>query len=164
MTNEKTFKTKTGFCHVLPDKIVLTRDGVAGTTAKVIVGNTISRILVIYGGLAIWLLYIAFDRYRHGQNIQSLLSGLVGLYLVYAITRNIRNSATPVIDRDKIRSVKFIQGITGLTRSRFEVLFEEEPNRIKKRLILLPGSLTDGKNETEKALRIMTEEKMLTTL
>ena len=46
MESEKTFKTKTGFCHILPDKIILTRDGVVGNVAKVTVGNNITRILL----------------------------------------------------------------------------------------------------------------------
>jgi hypothetical protein len=47
MESEKIFKTKTGFCHILPDKIVLKRDGVVGNAAKVTVGNNIARILLI---------------------------------------------------------------------------------------------------------------------
>ena len=57
MESEKKFKTKTGFCHILPDKIVLTRDGVVGNMAKVMLGNNISRILIIYGLIAIALIY-----------------------------------------------------------------------------------------------------------
>lgn len=49
MEKENIFRTKTGFCHVLPDKIVLTRDGIIGNLSKVIVGNKIQQILIIYG-------------------------------------------------------------------------------------------------------------------
>jgi hypothetical protein len=48
-----------------------------------------------------------------------------------------------------------------LTRSRFEVKFEDENGKIKKRLIMLPGSLTGGKIETEKAIKLMKEERLL---
>ncbi len=162
MDNEKTFKTKTGFCHILPNKIVLTRDGIIGNVAEVTVGNNISRILFIYGALSVWLFYFAFDSYRNGQITPSLLYGLLGVYLVYGITSSINNSATPIIDRQKIQKVKFKKGITGLTRSRFEVVFKDEQGKLKKRLIMLPGSLTNGQNETKKALKIMVEEKIIT--
>ena len=33
--------------------------------------------------------------------------------------------------------------------------FEQDDGKIKSRLIMLPGSLNDGTNETEKALEIM---------
>lgn len=160
MDNEKIFKTKTGFCHILPDKIILTRDGIIGNVAKVTVGNNISRILIIYGIISVGLFYFAFDSYENEQIIQSILFGLIGIYLVYGITSSINNSATPIIERQKIKNVKFKKAILGLTRSRFEICFEDENGKNKKRLIMLPGSLTNGQNETEKALRIMSEENL----
>ena len=162
MENEKTFKTKTGFCHILPDKIVLTRDGIIGNVASVTVGNNVSRILIIYVGLAIGLFYFAFDDYKKGQIAQPIFFGLLGMYLVYGIVNSFNNSATPIIDRRKIREVKLKKAIAGLTRSRFEVLFEDEQGKIKKRLIMLPGSMSDGQNETEKAIKIMVDEKLIT--
>ncbi|WP_276978419.1 phosphoribosylaminoimidazolesuccinocarboxamide synthase [Flavobacterium filum] len=162
MNNEKTFKTKTEFCHILPDKIVLTRNGIIGNVAKVTVGNNISRILIIYGGLSIGLFYFAFDNYRNGQVAQPILFGILGIYLVYGILNSINNSSTPIIDRQKIKEVKFKKAFSSLTRSRFEVLFEDEQSKLRKRIIMLPGSLTDGQSETEKAVKIMTDEKLIT--
>ena len=43
MEQEKTFKTKTGYCHILPDKIVLTRNNTLGTVTKGIFGNNMAR-------------------------------------------------------------------------------------------------------------------------
>jgi hypothetical protein len=162
MDNEKTFRTKTGFCHILPDKIVLTRDGVMGNIAKVTVGNSISIILITYSGLSIGLFYFAFESYKNGQIAQPILLGLLGIFLVFEVVNSINNSATPIIDRQKIKDVKLKKAIVGLTRSRFEVLFEDEQGRIKKRLIMLPGSLTNGQSETEKAIKIMKDEKLIT--
>jgi hypothetical protein len=65
---ENTFKTKTGFCHVLPDKIVISRDGIVGNVAKRVVGNTISRILMVYGSLAMFLAYAAIKDYQEGES------------------------------------------------------------------------------------------------
>ncbi|AFM02745.1 hypothetical protein Fleli_0256 [Bernardetia litoralis DSM 6794] len=161
MESEKTFKTKTGFCHILPDKIILTRDGVVGNVAKVTVGNNIARTLVIYGAITVGLFYFGYEAYKNGQTLQPILFGLIGLYLIYGIVSSLNNSATPTIDREKIKDVKLKKAIKGLTRSRFEVLFEDENGKIKKRLIMLPGSLTDGQNETENAVEIMREEQLL---
>ncbi|MBX7242096.1 MAG: phosphoribosylaminoimidazolesuccinocarboxamide synthase [Bacteroidia bacterium] len=163
MDKEKIFKTKTGFCHILPDRIVLTRDGIIGNVAKMAVGNTISGILMIYGGLSIALFYFAFAGYKNGQILQSIVSWLLGAYLVYGIVNSINNSATPIIYRQKIKEISVKKGNAGLTRTRFEVLFEDEQGKIKKRLIMLPGSLSDGQGETEKAIKIMTDEKLLSS-
>lgn len=161
MNDEQTFKTKTGFCHILPDKIILTRDGIIGNVAKVTVGNNISRILLIYCGISAFLFYSAFELFKTEQTFQAIFFSFLGLLLVYGIFNSLNNSATPIIDRNKIKTVKFKKGIEGISRSRFEVLFEDEKGKIKKRLIMLPGSLTNGQNETEKALRIMKEEKLV---
>jgi len=161
MNNEKIFKTKTGFCHILPDKIVLTRDGIIGNVAEVTVGNNISRILIIYGAVSIILFYLAFYSYNNGEIFKSVLLVLLAIFLIYGIIASINNSATPIIDRQKIKDVKFKKGVTGLTRPRFEVFFENENGKTKKRLIMLPGSLSDGQNETKEALKIMMDEKLI---
>lgn len=161
MEQEKTFKTKTGFCHILSDKIVLTRDGIVGNVAKVTVGNNIAKILIIYGAITVGLFYFAFEAFQNGQTLQPILFGLIGIYLIYGIFNSMNNSATPIIDRQRIKDVKFKKAITGLTRSRFEVIFEDESGKIKKRLIMLPGSINDGQNETQKAVEIMKEEQLL---
>ena len=161
MESQNTFKTKTGFCHILPDKIVLSRGGVMGSTSDIVVGNSINRVLIIYGIITIYLLYSAINNFQSGHIIISIIYTLVGLFLLYGIISSLNNSATPVIERSSIRNIKLKEAIFGLTRSRFEVLFEDEDGKIKKRLIMLPGSLTGGKRETEKAVKIMQMENLL---
>jgi hypothetical protein len=157
---ERSFRTKTGFCQITDDQIILSRDGIGGNVAKVTVGNSISRILIIYGLASLLLWYYAFSQYHHGQMIEAILFGALGAYLAWGIVRSLNNSAAPVIDRKAIRQVKFVSGSRGLTRSRFEVLFDES-GRTKKRLILLPGSLSDGESETEKAVAVMRSERLI---
>ena len=93
MENEKIFKTDTGFCQILPDKIVLTRD-------------KISRVLKADGGLSLVLFYFALDNYIDGQRVLSILIGLVGIWAVYGVASSISNSATLIIDRQRIKEVK----------------------------------------------------------
>ncbi|MCL7764669.1 phosphoribosylaminoimidazolesuccinocarboxamide synthase [Polaribacter sp. Z014] len=158
---EKVFKTKTGFCHILPDKIILTRGGIIGNVAKVAVGKNITRILIIYGGVSAFLLYSAFDSFQKNQVPISIFYSIVGLFLIYGIFTSLNNSATSIIERNDIKSIKFKKAIFGITRSRFEVLFIDQNRKIKKRIIMLPGSMKNGKKETENAKKIMKEEKLL---
>lgn len=162
MENENTFKTKTGYCHILPDKIVLTRDGIIGNISKTVNGNGIIKILLIYSAIAIYLLYKGYSSFIKEERFSALFFIIVAFYLIYSIIKSINNSATPMILRDKIKDVKFINAIPRVTRSRFEILFEDEKGKIKKRMIMLPGSLNDGENETKKALEIMKSEKIIT--
>lgn len=162
MEFEKKFKTKTGFCHILPDKIILTRDGIIGNVAKNTVGNGISRILIIYSSFAFFLLFFGFKAYQENKVVTALFYIFFACYLLFKVKQSMNYSATSTIERDKIKEVKFIDAKYGATRSRFEVLFEDEKGKIKTRLILLPGSLNDGENETKKALEIMKIEKIYT--
>jgi len=158
MAEEKIFRTKTGYCHVLEDKIVLTRDGAIGKVAAVSIGNNIARPLIIYGIIAITLLLLSCKGFQEGDPIRASLFVVLGVFLIANIIRSRHNSATPVIDREKIKNIEFKQAITGATRAYFIIYFETDRKQIKRRYIFLPGSLNNGALETEKALQIMTEE------
>ena len=158
MNTENTFRTKTGYCHITEDKIILTRDGIIGNLAKATMGNNIARPLIIYGLISLGLFFLAFKSFSEGEKVSANISLILGLLLVVNIIRSFNNSATPVIDRDRIRDIEFKNAITGATRSYFIIHFENDKGDLKRRLILLPGSLTNGKEETQKALQIMTSE------
>jgi hypothetical protein len=160
MATKKVFRTKTGFCHVTADKIILTRDGVIGDISNVTVGKSISRILVIYGLLSIGLIYFAYGSYVKGNTAMTLFFAFIGVYLIYGIIKSRNNSATSIIERRDIKSVTYNPGISGLTRSRFEVEFDDN-GQIKKRLIMLPGTLRGGQSESNKAVQIMRDEKLI---
>lgn len=160
METEKKFKTKTGFCHIFSDKIILTRDGIIGDIAKFSAGNNIARILIIYCLLSIFLFYQAYNSFLNGNVFISIFLGIMGIYFVYNVLISLNNSATPVIERKNIKTIKFINGTNGITRSRFEVYFQNN-GKIKKRLILLPGSLSNGNSETQKAVQLMKEEGLI---
>lgn len=160
MQNGKIFKTKTGYCHILSDKIILTRDGIIGNVSQVIVGNGISRILIIYLAIALMLLYFAFNAYQENKIVTALFNIVLAGFVMYKLKSSMNYSATPIIERNKIKEVKFIDAKYGAARSRFEVVFEDEKGNLKTRLILLPGSLSYGQVETEKALEIMKSENI----
>jgi len=157
---DKIFRTKTGYCHVLPDKIVLTRNGILGDAAEVVSGN-ITRTLIIYGIITVYFAYKGVNMFLKGDNIWGVLYFLVVIFNIYSIVNSLNNSATPVIERSKIKKIVFNDAKLGLTRSVFEVLFENKNGKVKKRLIMLPGSLSNGNEETKKALCIMKEEGLL---
>ncbi|RKD86384.1 phosphoribosylaminoimidazolesuccinocarboxamide synthase [Mangrovibacterium diazotrophicum] len=161
METEKRFKTKTGYCHILADKIVLTRDGIIGNIANVTVGNTINRILIIYVLISIALIYFAIENFNKHDDFSAILLLLFSIYLIYGIFNSLNNSATPVIERQSIQHTKFVKGITGLTRARFVVIFTDDKGKTKKRLIMLPGTLTGGKSETDIAYNLMKEENFI---
>ena len=155
MKTEQIFKTKTGFCHILEDKIVLTRDGIIGNIAELTTGKSIYRILGIYGIMTTFLLYMAYTKVIKDDWIEFAVYCGIGIFLIYSLIKSINLSASPIIERNKIKNVEFKPAKKFLTRSYFKVNFEQKDGKIKSRLIMLPGSLNNGTNETEKALGIM---------
>src|SRR6478609_2829862 len=99
MGPEKVFKTKTGYCHVLQDKIVLTRDGAIGNISKLTKGDNIARPLIIYGLISVGLFALAIKGFNQGQNGPAFLFVILGMLLVFGILKSLNNSGTPVIDR-----------------------------------------------------------------
>jgi hypothetical protein len=158
---ENKFRTKTGYCHILEDRILLTRDSIVGNISEIAVGNNISRILIIYAIISIFLFYFAFEYYREEKSASMVFNVILGLFLVYSIKKSWNNSAASIIQRESIKEVKFMNAKYGATRSVFEIIFEDLDGKLKKRLILLPGSLNNGPEETEKALAIMKNNKLI---
>lgn len=160
MENEKTFKTKLGFCHILPDKIILTKDGIIGNISETVIGNNITKILIRHGLFSIGSFYFSYTTYKNNQPLLAGSMLLLGIFMTYGIFVSLNNSTTPIILRNQIKKV-VLKKANGFTRTYFEIYFEDENSKIKKRLIMLPGSLTNGKEETEKAIKLFSEEGLL---
>ena len=161
MEQINTFRTKSGFCQILSDKIILKRDGTIGKFSKFLVGDNITRILVIYSVIVLFLFFFAFKAFEENKIASFIFNSSFAIYLLFKIKQSLNFSATPIIERSKIKEVKFYDAKFGATRSRFEVIFEDEKGNLKTRLILLPGSLDNGESETNKALEIMKTEKLI---
>lgn len=161
MAKEKKFRTKTGYCQIFPDKIVIAREGVRGELAEAVYGNKISRALIVYSVLALVFLFFAFIYYIFGKTINAIVCVLFVLWLIITVLFSLNNSAAPVIKRNSIIKAKFVKGIPFITRSRFVIYFKDEKGRKKKRLILLPGSLCNREEAEKEALKIMKGEKFI---
>jgi hypothetical protein len=155
------FRTKTGYCHILGDRIVLMRDGIAKNIAKVALGNNIYRIIILYSLISIFLFYFAFKYFKEGKIASTVFNSFLGLFFIYKIKQSLNYSAISIIERDRIKEVKFMNAKFGAIRSAFEIVFENTHGKLKKSLILLLGSLDNETLETEKALEIMKNKKVV---
>ncbi|MFC6996738.1 hypothetical protein [Rufibacter roseus] len=160
MQFEKIFRTKTGYCHVLPQKIAFTRDGILGNLTEKSTGARVANLFAVYGLIALFLLYQAITSYQTNHTFQATFFGLLSGYLFVGILRSRNNTAVQSIARENIQKVKFKKA-TSLSRAYFEVFYKDEENRTKKRLILLPGSASDGTEEIDRATKIFKEENLI---
>lgn len=155
------FKTKTGFCYVLPDRIILTRDGVQGGLSKMIVGDDMVKTRIIYVIFLGALCYFALEFYDRNDTGSLVWNAILALVPIYGLISSFRNSAVPIIERKNIKSITFNEGKPGFKRPRFEVMFLNDRGKLIKRLIMLPGSLSDGEVETVGAIKLFKEEGLL---
>jgi hypothetical protein len=152
MQDKQTFRTKTGTCTITPDEIVLTRLGHRVSSA--VVGNSIIRILAIYGIMGGVLLALGVRVLLHGDTGPGVLLLLWGALVVGNVVVSRNNSAAAMVKRSAIRKVTAHRPRFPLTRGYFTVFFEEE-GRLRKRLIMLPGSMHGGGEEYRRAEAMM---------
>lgn len=156
MQDIQTFRTKTGTCTITPDEIVLTSSGhgVSSAIARRMFGNSIIRILTIYGIVGGVLVALGVRALLRGDTGPGVLLLLWGALFVGNVVVSRNNSATAVVKRSAIRKVTAHRPRPPLTRGYFAVFFEEE-GRLRKRLIMLPGSMHGGSEEYRRAEAMM---------
>ncbi len=148
------FRTKTGTCQITPDQIILTRTGMRGQVAALIFGNSIQRVVVIYGVLALLAFIFTLIAIVERDPMGTILYGVLALVCVWSILDAQRKSASPVIDRKSIRRVRAHPPHVPVTRGYFTVEYEDK-GQTRERSIILPGALEDGKGEFQRALDLL---------
>lgn len=157
---ENSFRTKTGTCTITENQIILTREGLRGGLAKVMFGVSVDRVLIMYVLIGIILLVSAFMSFVGGSNGMGVFTSVVGvIFLWNAITAR-NNSASPVIERSTIQSVEAHLPRPPFTRGYFAVQFDDN-GKLKKRLIILPGSMQGGSEEFNRAKDLLMQVGLL---
>lgn len=153
-TPATTFRTKTGFCHVLPDQLLFTKSNlpdkrlVKNTSWQIIVSQVARVVFILLIGLLSWA------EFRNGNFGMGLLMALAVVFFLFMLQQSWNDSSTSVIASNRIQHIR-LRETSGLgKRSYFEVYFANENDKRKRRLILMPGTLDDGEVETERAISI----------
>jgi len=157
---EQTFRTKTGICTITDDQIAISRTGARGTLSNFLVGQSISRVLVVYGLLSLICFATSYMSIRSGDFVTGTFTCLVGLWMARAVYASRHNSAVPIIERSTIRKIEQHAPRPPATRGYFVVHFEEGGN-LRKRMIMLPGSLEGGQAEYAHAISVLSEAGLI---
>jgi hypothetical protein len=89
-----------------------------------------------------------------GRDVWRRMTLLWGTLFVRNVVASRNNSAAAMIKRSAIQTVTAHPPRPPLTRGYFAVFFEEE-GRLRKRLIMLPGSMHGGREQYRRAEAIM---------
>lgn len=156
-----TFMTQKGYCHLLPDRIVLTEDGHYNRPLvqqrqkrKVIYETLISLAFIAF------MIYMVIRIYPEDHFWSVTLTILTGMMCIRLVASWFY-SQTAVIPRSSIRNVRFIKAFPYLMRSRLIVTFEDANGKQQKRFIPLPGWLNEGDRHTAEAIALLEKEELL---
>ena len=158
MQPAKKFTTKTGYCHVLEDRIVFTPRSFIGRLGDLTIQGRMKRILLVFTLLALFILYLAYENYRNNEIFWAGLFGVIGGYLIYGIIKGLNTSMHPIIQRAKIEKVKLRKAIQGISPANFEITFRDAKGAEKKRIITLLSPIDENRLEIQNAMRIMRDE------
>lgn len=158
MQSTKKFHTKTGYCHVLEDRIIFTPRSFIGRLADLTIEGRMKRMLLIFVLLTLFILYLAYENYRNNEIFWTGLFGIIAGYLIYGIIKGLNTSMHPIIERAQIKKVKYFKAISGISSAYFEISFHDGKGSEKKRIITLLSPIEENRLEIQNAMRIMRDE------
>jgi hypothetical protein len=157
---ECSFRTKTGTCTVTPQQIVLARQGFGGSLARLLYGQSILRLRILYGVLGAASLALGVWAFTSDDYVTGVLLSAMALVCLWSLIASRGDSAATTIERNAVTSVDVHEPHPPLTRGYLVVHFLEK-GRECQRAIMLPGSTGGGGKEFKKAVSVMREAGLL---
>ncbi|MBW2464678.1 MAG: hypothetical protein JRH11_23725, partial [Deltaproteobacteria bacterium] len=154
------FRTKTGVCTITPTQVLISRDGARGALARLLIGKSVWRALVLHSVTALLLFGLGVRLLMSSRTVTGALLCFIGALLLRAVVRSRNNTAASEIARTDVVKLEAHPPRTGVTRGYFTVHYREG-SAVKKRAIILPGSLSGGAAEYSKAKQILADEGLL---
>lgn len=162
----RTFRTKTGFCHVLHDKILFSKNediekALNETTEN---PNPISMKLIL-GLIFIGPVFIAYNQYSKSviDKTTFIITLLILPIIYFLISKFLKLKTISQIERNKISRIKLYKSLGGLTYTKFVIYFEAENKKRMATAITIPDQNIYGKRDIDNAIKIFTEENLLET-
>ena len=137
----------------MADRIVIRREGTAGGLAILLAGNSITRVLFVYGIMAVSLIGLAIYLAVSGHFLLTGLALVWAAVILRGVVRSRHFSAIAEIPRNAIESIEVHEPRLA-TRGYFLVYFRLG-DAVKKRIIMLPGSMSGGSAEFQHALVVL---------
>jgi hypothetical protein len=148
---EFTFKTKTGECRVSAEKLTLTRHDIGTKSDRENTNDPIYSYLLLYclGGIAA-MIYSVLQIVKHVY-VSGAFFFVIGILLFWNVIASRKNSGLNLIHRNVVESVSVRPPRPPWTRGYFIIRFLHN-GKLRHRLVMLPGSLSGGKEEFPRAV------------
>jgi len=158
MEIEKSFRTDNGLCIILPDKLILTKNGEGSDPSNTADQETRLAPIIIYSIIALALFGVALKGFLENNIYTALFLAVLGAASLARLIINLNKSHSRVIERDTIVEVEFKREYGSFPHAYFVIHYKNQNGTIKQRHIQLPGTLITGKEEIENAYLIMESE------
>jgi hypothetical protein len=158
MEGAKMFKTRSGYCFITPDEIILTQQNQLQKTPAKPAGDISTIVLSLYAIGAAFVFYFAVLGFQRGEYYPAAVLLIVSVGIMAYVYAGRNKSFTPVIPRESIRDIELIKANPGGLGTHFNIWFEDDQTQLKRRVIKLPGMFVPENLELANAIKIMQEE------
>jgi hypothetical protein len=158
MEGTKMFKTRSGYCFITPDEIIITQQNQLQKKPVKPARDMSTMVLSLYAIGAAFVLYFAVLGFQRADYYPASVLLLVSAGIMAYVYAARNKSFTPVIPRESIRDIELIKAVPGGLGTHFNIYFEDDSRQLKRRVIKLSGMLVPENVELIKAIEIMQEE------
>lgn len=159
---EGRFKTQTGFCHVLPEYIILTPFKFIQYSSVRLKKDKRHLFLASYIFFILLLGYFTFHRYVREEWLQVFVIGGFVLLLILKTFELIKIVTAKIIDKNAIKEINFFPAENKNSITWYKIYFKKN-EQIKSSFFTLPNSTAGSTLETESSARIMINNGFLKT-
>lgn len=158
MEGAKMFKTRSGYCFITPDEIILTQQHHLQKKPAKPAGDISTIVLSLYAIVAAFVFYFAVLGFQQADYYPAAVLLIVSVGIMAYVYSARDKSFTPVIPRHSIRDIELIKAIPGGLGTYFNIWFEDDNGQLKRRVIKLPGMFVPENAELANAIKVMQEE------
>lgn len=117
MKSVELFRTKSGYCHVFDDKIILSQNDDTEEALGLIKSESIHKYIVIYFVLAAVLGVVAYFNYVNQKHASAFFLFCLSFFFLFNAIKSIGYSSINILDKKDIKNIIYKKPIVGVTRA-----------------------------------------------
>lgn len=154
------FRTRSGYCHILKDKIIISRHKEISPEKTEKLSRLSLRPAYIDVFIAIVMIILAFLNFQYQQLSSTIIFSVMAVFFIYSIVTGWDIIKMNVIQRKEIIETKFVDEkfIVFLPKVYFYIEYQGKKRKVE---VPLMNKFLGGKDLKEAVLRILGEEKFI---
>ena len=158
----KSFATQTGYCHILPDRVVLNQEPVYGEAIAPLKPWRGRPLYFPAVALTFALFVFGYLAFRGENQLAAMIAVVVGFLCARYVFRLTFRPQEFVIARDGIFEWKYMAGQPPITKAFFIVKYRSKRGSKRNKVVVLPSFTSRWQDVRDHAMEILREENLLT--